>query len=75
MKSGPAKKINSLLLHLHWHKKIRFFAHILTHKSQFLNAHKSHFFASDLSHFQMWISIGYVSNIWTSDLRLNTHTL
>ncbi len=33
------------------------------------------FFASDLSHFQMWILIGYTSDIWTSDLRLNTHPI
>ncbi len=35
---------------------------------------KIRFFASDLGHFQMWILIGYRSNIWTSDLHLNTHS-
>ncbi len=34
---------------------------------------RSDFFASDLRHFQMWILIGYTSDIWTSDLHLNTH--
>ncbi len=34
---------------------------------------RSDFFASDLSHFQMWILIIYTFDIWTYDLRLNTH--
>lgn len=66
-------------LHLHWHKKLEISAHIwhssiLLHVCKHKKTYRDQiFFLSDLSHFQMWIFIKYISDIQTSELHLNTH--